>query len=296
MSGFCSLGPVPRHSLTQGSNAIHVDNASQVDCSATGIGVMIDTPANRFKNNVLFGAASSIYWSCAFQALGLPTTVDFVSASDSRLQSTSPYSASCASGCAFTGTDGKDMGADNDIIDAEVSGAVAGTRPWLPHRLTVGSTRAAIEYDSPTSGACTWTLYTAAARIAGNAHADTTSGGALDSRTGSVNETTLDGRFRRVMVLGTVSPLTADTLYWIKGVCGTQHRVIPFRTMAAAAGASSWSHRPGAAKAGSICTDAAMSAGCTAISSATTHEMTIPAGAVRYYRWDGGPVKVGVAP
>lgn len=136
---------------------------------------------------------------------------------DYRLDPTSPYSASCSSGCQLS-TDGTDLGADTEAIAAATSGAIAGTPTWAVREnfsISVGSTTATATYDRPGATACSMTLYNAPARITGNENADTnTSGKKLDTRTGN----TVVGD-HVTFVLGFNSALTPSTQYWYKLSC-----------------------------------------------------------------------------
>jgi len=146
--------------------------------------------------------------------------IGFVNTStgDYRLAPTSPYSASCSSGCAFTSSDGTDLGADVEAINAAISGAVAGTPTWAVQEsftITPGSTSAVATYTRPGSTACSMTLYNAPARTTANENADTnTSGKKLDTRTGN----TVVGS-NVTFNLGFNSPLTPATTYYYKLSC-----------------------------------------------------------------------------
>lgn len=294
---YAEAGPLPNFNvrnniIPQGYYPVHVDDASETTCSPTGIGVIVGDPVNRFKNNILYGASSPLPYACAFENGASPTSVDFVSATDSHLISTSPYSAACASGCSFTGTDGTDIGADVNKVDALTSGAYDGVKPWLSDLyVKAGSTWTIVTYTAPSASACTVYLSTHARRLSGDYHADTTSSGASDSRTGSVTN-----GIKRQFVYGSVSPLTASTQYYGDVVCGSQRKPFEFQTKAAGSNSVDWFVRPPSTTTGSICTDAAMTSGCTAISSSSRHVISIPAKSVRYYQWAGGPVLAGVAP
>lgn len=143
--------------------------------------------------------------------------VDFANG-DYHLASTSPYSASCASGCSFVSTDGTDLGADIDAINAATSGAVDGTPTWAVQEgftITPGLVSAVATYTRPGSMPCSLTLYNAPARIAANENADTnTSGEKLDTRTGN----TVVGD-NVTFNLGFNTPLMPATTYWYSLSC-----------------------------------------------------------------------------
>lgn len=217
-------------------------------------------------------------------------TTLFTSSSNFRLQSTSPYSASCSSGCDYTGTDGMDLGADIDAITGATGGAVAGG-PWLGGSVQVvlGSTRAIIKYTAPDASACTVKLYTDVGRK--TLSDDTATGGnQADTRTGNVTAGT-----SRQFVLGTVSALTASTQYWAVGTCGTSTFMQPIKTYAAGAGTYNITTKYSSALTGQYSSSADMSSP-TAISSSSTHVVPIPTGAVRYYQRTSGPISALVAP
>jgi len=203
---------------------IHVDGALDVGCGANGIGKFIQDAPGKMKNVVMFGSATSIYWSCAFQNLSLPPSVAYVSETDNRLSPTSPHSARCTSGCSFAGTDGKDVGVDVPVLEEAVSGSIAGTPKWSDQarlRVSEGSTRALLSYLAPDDVSCSVELFENAAMT--QLYTDTSNTELqVDNRAGSVS----DGRRRR-FVLGTQVPLVANTLYYGRLTCGS--RIMPFQ-------------------------------------------------------------------
>jgi threonyl-tRNA synthetase len=194
-----------------------------------------------------------------------------------------------ASGCDFAATDGKDIGADIDLVDMATGGAVTGA-PWMGSsiRVAVGSTRAVAYYTAPSGAACEVKLYTNFART--TLAADTDSAPEqIDSRTGSITAGT-----SRQFVLGTAAALTASSQYYLRVACGSQVAVVPFATRAAGSDTVA-TVAYGSATTGEYSANADMSSP-TAISSSATHTIPIPAGTVRYYRRTGGPIQVFVAP
>lgn len=186
-----------------------------------------------------------------------------------------------------TASDGKDVGADIDYVEAMTDGVEAGT-PSLQStvRIERGSNRALVRFTSASS--CSLALYTEATRT--TLSADTTAGAnQLDSRTGNI----INGS-NRSFVLGTVSALTPSTEYWYKLTCGSRLAVGSFRTLATGAGATITVRHPSAV-AGEYSTSANMSAP-TAISSAAIHPIPVPAASVRYYRPTGGTISVLIVP
>lgn len=272
--------------VPQGTYPFNVQATGDDTCTSSGkIWPYVISPANAFKNNVMVGASTTVDSSCAWENLTMPTSVTFTSSSNSRLPSNSPFAAGCPSGCSYPGTDGANLGPDMDDVDQATSGALLGNKPWLSSlRIDVGSTLALLSYDAPTSADCTWTLYGHARRLSGDAHADTTSSGAADSRTGSVAYTA--GRaFRRQFPIGTGIPVTADTNYTLKGSCDSGNQVVikKFKTKASAT-AKSFSNS-GPAATGQICSDAAMTTSCTSFGSAVTHSAIVSG--LKYYKRAG---------
>jgi hypothetical protein len=126
------------------------------------------------------------------------------------------------------------LGADIDVIEDAVSGVALGAPGWSGQaniRVDSGSTRAIVAYNAPDSEACTLKVYTAAARIPGNQHADTAGAGSLDSRLGN----TADGSERQ-FVLGRVASLEPGTQYHYALRCGQRLIVGQFRTRPAGTG------------------------------------------------------------
>ena len=298
-----------------------------VSGTSGGTGVYWDTGAftrPRLADSVLYGnlyglmrdggAAISGYWgtgnvlnSVVVNNLGnhsngsvgsYATNTKYISAATTlltgggnyRLQATSPYSAACASGCDYTATDGRDVGADIDAVESATGGAEAGVIPF-GSRLIVdpGSTRAVVRYTAPSSGACTVKLYTNLART--TLHGDTdTAGEQTDSRSGSLTSGT-----RRQLVLGVNTALTANTRYWLTLTCGSSVALTEVQTIPAGSGTYNSTFQYATARTGQYSSSADMSSP-TSISSAASHSVPVPTGAVRYYQQTGGPVQAIVAP
>lgn len=251
--------------------------------------VFLPSPSQTI-NTVLLHSSTSAITGCATNTkyLNIATTM-FTSSTNFRLQPTSPYSASCVSGCDFTATDGKDLGADIDIIDASTQGVVTGT-PWLGNSVSVtaGSTRAIVRYTAPDSASCTLKLYNDIGRASLNADTDTV-GEQADTRTGNIT-----AGLSRQFVLGTNSALTASTQYWAIINCGTYVGYTPVRTVATGAGFNQITTYS-SANTGEYSSSADMSSP-TAISSSTSHTVPIPSNSVRYYRATGGLISALVSP
>jgi len=277
--------------IDQGGAGILYDTTGTDDCApGSKMGAFIDTPTGRFRNNVLYGSAG-ISPSCAFTSLGTPSTVDFVSASDSTLQTISPYSPGCASGCAFVGTDGRAPGVNKALNDWHTSGAVAGTPRWMADfEVEVGSAKALLRYTAPTTAPCTVALYTNAGMTI--EHADTdTSGKKLDSRSGSYT----DG-LRRNHVLGLNTALTpgGSTLYGML-TCASQTRPFEFVTKATGTGRTvpiSYA----TSRNGQVCDDVAMSTNCTSFTGTAKHSVVMGFNSVRWYQEEGGRKRALIEP
>lgn len=216
-------------------------------------------------------------------------TTLFASGSDFRLLPTSPYSASCASGCLYTGTDGKDLGADIDMLESATQGAISGA-PWLGGsiQVTPGSTRAIVRYTAPSASACTLKLYTNIGRS--TLATDTDSGPEqADDRTGNVT-----AGLSRQFVLGTSAALTASTRYWGVITCGSSVGYFTLRTLATGAGFNAIT-RFGGTMTGNYSSSADMSSPTSACSGPTC-TVPVPSASVRYFQPAGGAVVAFVSP
>ena len=139
-----------------------------------------------------------------------------------------------------------------------------------------------IAYTAPSSAVCQVSLGTDPAVL--SLIADTSSP-ADDNRAGSISSGT-----SRQFVAGTVSALTPSTTYYYRVQCGVlwQHfgmlRTLP-------AGANSHAISVSAATAAEVSANADMSSP-TNLGAATTQTVTVPDGAVRYFRFTGGAIQV----
>lgn len=233
--------------------------------------------------------SSGLYSGCYSNLMGVSNaTTMFVGSGNYRLSSTSPYSASCSSGCDFASTDGKDLGADVDAVDQATGGAVSGVSWFRVADVSPGSTKAVVRYQAPDSSACTVKLYTNLART--TLHADTDAGGEqTDARSGSITSGT-----SRQLVLGTASALTAETRYWLTVTCGSSIALAEVRTLAAGSGTYNTTFRYSSVQTGEYSSSADMSSP-TSVSSSATHAIPVTSGAVAYYRNTGGSIKALVA-
>ena len=208
-----------------------------------------------------------------------------------------------ASGNANRGaaSDGGDPGADIEQVQdrlyrwSERAGLIESDIPASPQmrnragNWTIGSTAASVRFQlyNSLASACTVELFTNRNRA--TAHADASSAQACNRTSSATSGNTVAYTF------GGASALTADTTYFYKITDGTRIMVGEFRTLPAGSGAAVSTFRYSSARTGNVCTDAAMSTSCSSISSAATHSVSVPQGAVRYYQAAGGPVKVLVA-
>lgn len=195
-----------------------------------------------------------------------------------------------------TASDGGDPGADVDQIDdrlhrwSERAGLIESDMPSFQQmRLrrgnwTIGSTTAVVRFQiyASSPSACTVELFTNRNRA--TAHADASSAQACNRTSSAVSGNTVAYTF------GGASALTANTEYFYKITDGARIMVGEFRTQPAGSGAAVSTYRYSSARTGNLCTDAAMTTSCSAISSAATHSVSVPQGAIRYYQAAGGAV------
>jgi hypothetical protein len=210
--------PVPNNLFTYTNNIAPGDFIFQCVGPSTGIATFYTN--GTFQNNALTGATgnysnvgSSNSWTHTVTPANI-AAVGFVNGTgtmsgDYHLASTSNHS---ASNPFFTqlATDATDLGADIDMINMATSGAAAGTPPWNQQaglRIDPGSSQAVFHYTAPTTDACTATIYSAAARIAGNQVVAT-----ADTSANSIS----NANDREIYVSG----LQSSTAYWYKLACG----------------------------------------------------------------------------
>lgn len=210
--------------LDAGRYGILADNTDYT-CGAGGLALYMDVSSapHPMVNNVLHGSGGTPFSGCQTN-LAQPATVDFVSGANHRLLPGSPFSASCSSNCTFIGTDGRDLGADIDEVEAATSGAVAGTPTWAEQvglEVEPGLTQAIIRFRRPPGvESCSMKLFTNAAQTL--LHGDTdTAEEQVDTRAGNV----VSGDSVQ-FILGAFTPLTDGTYYHAKLRCGDW--VIPF--------------------------------------------------------------------
>ncbi len=239
---------------------------------------------NALVDNQANGGLGSI-GSCATNTryVSGPWSTHVTSATDLRLKVTSPYSASNGS-ATYIGTDGKDLGADIDSVEAHTNGTVSGV-PSMQSTIKIipGSTRTSVKYTAPTASACNLKLYDNIGRV--TLHADTADSAKwVDTRTGNVN----NGEARQ-FVLGTISALTASTKYWGVISCGSTIGVLEFSTTAVGSTYNA-KVKYSSAIAGEYSTDLSS---WTPITLAQVH--TVPVSGVTYYRRIGGEIAVLIA-
>jgi hypothetical protein len=214
------------------------------------------------------------------------TTPLFAGSGDYRLLPTSPYSASCVSGCDFAATDGKDLGADIDAVESGTAG-VTDTGSIVARmgiQVETGSRHAIVRYQAPTAAGCSLSLFTNIGRS--TLHADTPNAGARsDTRSGNI----VDGQHRE-FVLGTVALLTPSTLYHARLDCGSLRIPIQIRTAATGA-ATQHTLRFAQPTAVQYAGDLSFT-GATSLAAATQHEIPVPSGNVVYMRAGSLPARV----
>jgi len=207
----------------------------------------------------------------------------FTGSGNYRLLPTSPYSASCTTGCDFSATDGKDLGADIDAVEAATDGVTGSGSTVARMRIQVetGSRHAIVRYQAPTAAACSLSLFTNAARTV--LHADTPDAGTQsDARAGNI----VDGR-RHEFVLGAVAFLTPSTLYQARLDCGSLRIPISVRTAASGANAP---HTLRFAQPATVRYANNLSfTGATTLAAATRHEIPVPSGGVVYVQTESLP-------
>jgi len=149
---------------------------------------------------------------------------------------------------------------------------------------TIGSTTAIVRFQlyNSLSSACTVELFTNRNRA--TAHADASSAQACNRSSSVASGNNV------AYVFGGASALTANTEYFYKITDGGRVMVGEFRTQPAGSGAAVSTYRYSSARTGNLCTDAAMTTSCSSISSAATHSVSVPQGALRYYQSAGGAV------
>ncbi len=150
---------------------------------------------------------------------------------------------------------------------------------------TIGSTAAVVRFqlfNSVASGTCFVELFTNRNRATAHGDAPTPQFCARVTSVISGNNV--------AYTFGAGVALTADTAYFYKITDGSRVMVGEFRTQPAGSGAAVSTYRYSSARTGNLCTDAAMTTSCSSISSAATHSVSVPQGALRYYQAAGGAV------
>jgi hypothetical protein len=231
------FGGKPLEGFRFANNILHANQQGIVgdgrgqDCE----GIEYYVGRSAFRHNILINntgeMANRNIGSCAVKTRYVPAKTElFVGEGNYRLKATSPYAGACTRKCDFAATDGKDLGADMDEVEAATSGAVAGTPPWAEQmqiRVSPGAIQTTIAYRALEDEACTVKLFTNAART--QLHPDTaTPERQSDNRPGNRNE----GRQRRFQ-MGAAAALVPQTDYWYLLQC--RHRRVPgqFRTASA---------------------------------------------------------------
>lgn len=226
-----SAGAVKNNAMLLQNSILSYDLSGATDLSGTtcGSGMFgLIFSNSTFNRHALIGGSSGCAYGSSPGAGNTMTNtqlpantaaVGFVNTSigDYHLASTSPYSAANATPTLLS-TDGTDLGADIDALNAAISGAVVGTPTWAVQEsfnVTPLATGATITYTRPGTTACSLTVYNAPARITANENADTnTSGKKLDTRTGN----TVVGE-NVTFNVGFNTPLSPVTQYWYSLSC-----------------------------------------------------------------------------
>lgn len=282
-----------KNNLGQQYGGLFADG-SDGTCGASGLGAWVSS-ATQIENNLQDGSTTPPAYGACTTNMSNVNPIPYISSSDSRLTSGSPYSANCSVDCAFDGTDGKDLGADVDLVEADTCGVVSGTAECIPNfKIVMGSTRGIVSYSRPTAAACSLTLYTDAARLTEDADTNT-AGNKLDTRTDNV----VDGTSVQ-FVLGTVDALSVSTTYYYKLACGGgNNRFGSLKTYAAASGDMLAGFSVGGASITSRYSSAAAMSSPTTLTANVNPRFAVPQGTVRYWQMtdavQNGPIKVVVA-
>lgn len=190
---------------------------------------------------------------------------------DYHLDPTSCYSAANAMHTKLA-HDNTDPGADIDKLNDLTGGVIAGMEGFskTAHlKVEPYSTFAIASLTAPSSAACTFTVYSAAARnVSGNIVVSK-----MDTDTGSIHR----GSYRQVLVTG----LAAATHYWRDVKCGSQVMADEFTTPASGSGSYGTALRFATATPVRYSTDPGM-ATPTTLSAATLQPISVPTNSVVY--------------
>lgn len=268
------------------TGSVILNGSAGADCTA--LATHFPNTPKRVKNIVLTGTggANTLTSTCT-ENVAEETTISLES--DYSITAASKYSKTCASGCGFQATDGKEVGIDAPALHEAISGSEAGNGKWFSRvwSVSVGSDNALISYDAPTTAACNLKLYTDAART--TLHSDTSDAGEqADDRAGNYSN-----GVHRIFVLNS---LTEATFYPLL-TCGTQVKPFEFTTKPSAAVSKTIPRGFSSTRAGRSCSDAAMTTDCVDYSG-VQHNIVVPAGGV-IFAWEGSasnPLTAYVAP
>jgi hypothetical protein len=223
-AGIHLIGPRPFQRLRITNNILYANRYGIIgdgrghDCAALDFFV----PDGMVSNNILVnntGLLENGDLPCAKKTMYVPAKTElFVGKKNYRLSPSSPFSANCQRGCRFSATDGADLGADIDAVEAATSGAVAGTPSWAEQaelRATPSRTTAMVSFIAPAdAGACSVKVFSNA------------------GRTGMHSETTrqVEPGKRQEFELGSTISLKRQTDYWYLWSCGERKVPGRFRT------------------------------------------------------------------
>lgn len=224
--------------------------ADLFNCSDQGVlRFLPNTTDKQVKNNLFSGGVYNRDYDfvresgCTARMFGnneFAATVEnvgYVSSTNHRLASDSPYSA--ANGNAvMLASDGSDVGTDVDVLEMHTLPALAGKAP-MPEQLGLsveaGTTQAVLRFQRPSETACTVRVYSAAARIPANLIGDTNSvERQADNRAGNIVEA---GAVQ--FLLGGEAALSPGQRYQYHVDCGGLWAIGWLETLAGSAGGES---------------------------------------------------------
>lgn len=261
------------------------DNLNAENC--TGLNVITASATTQFTHWAAFGT-SVTFGTCISSTHSQTSAAGVVFAGSSldtllqsKLQSSSPYSAQNES-ANLLNPDGTDLGIDADQLADRTGGVESGNGSYTEQArfdTRIGSTSIVVEYTAPDDSACTLQLGT---------HPRLTAG---DLVFNSSTVTLAHGRRKQVVI----PSLTAATTYYRRLTCGSRVMKETLRTRAAGSGSYVFRFGYSSARTLDHSANSNMSSP-TSLSSATSHEVSVSTGNVRYVQPAGEPVYAIVAP
>lgn len=283
--GCAPFTPVPNNQIAITNSIVAGEFLGQ--CDTPGTQVLTDFYVNSALANIALKGSIRTYASAGTNTVtnlfkpANNTVINFTA--DYHLDPTSPFSASCSSGCSGVSSDGTDLGADIDLVYMATSSGVAGTPPWdTSLQISIGSGNVIFRYTAQTNEVYTATIYSAPARISGNQIATK-----ADSHSTAISVGT-----RREISLST----TASTQYWyrIANPSGSVAMVGSFKTRATGAVPLSFTEGNGVATALTSADDKALTVNATTFSAATSIQVPVNANAIRYVAPTANPSAVSM--